>query len=148
MGWSVRPTKPEFQQKEPIVLTYEFFNHWNRDVFVPKLVNSFASIRFRLNDPSGHRMSWTGSLFTFGYVPSDMVKLAPGQKISGTFAIPRACPGESKVEKGGFCFQMAGVYEGTAEFRLGLNAVYHRNQFPGQLAEGPYSSNKFTFTIR
>jgi hypothetical protein len=148
MGWSVHPIRAEFQRTDPIVLAYELLNSSDKDVWVPRSVNPLASVRLRLHDPGGRLMVWTGSRFTFGYGPSDMVKLPPGQKVSGTFAIPRACVGDKAVERGGFCFQTGGVYEGTAEFRLGLNAIYHRDHFQGQSAEGPYFSDKFRFTVR
>ena len=119
MEWSVHPAKSEFQRSEPIVLAYEFINSSKSEVWVPKSINPFASVSFRLYQPDGHPMSWIGAQFTFKYSQSDFEKLRPGQRKSGTFIVPRACPGERAIEKGGFCFQKDGIYKGTAKLREG-----------------------------
>lgn len=148
MEWSVRPVKDEFQRKEPVVLAYQLLNRSPKDVWIPKSIDPFASVRFRIYGPDGHLLQWTGSRFTFGYGQSDLEKLRPDGEKSGTFVIPSACPDEKAVEKGGFCFQKPGAYQCTAEFEMGLNAIYNRKDFQGQVAEGPYPSKKFAFTIR
>src|SRR5690348_7386487 len=146
--WSVHPVKPEFLQNEPIVLAYEFVNHSKSEIWVPKSINPFASIVLRLYDPDGRVMPWTGAQFTFKYNKSDLQVLPPGRKSIGTFIVPRAYPGDKDMEKGGFCFQKPGAYKGNAKFKLGLNAIYHRDELPGQVAAGPYLSEGLTFNVR
>jgi len=146
--WSVHPVKTEFLQSESIVLAYEFVNRSKSEIWVLKTINPFASVVLRLYDPDGRLMPWTGAQFTFKYDQSDLEELPPGQKSSGTFTVPRACPGDNDIAKGGFCFQKPGVYKGTAKFKLGLNAIYHREELRGQIAAGPYLSERLTFTVR
>ncbi len=130
------------------MMSYRMNNKSKSDVWVPKSVNPYISILFHLSAPDGRPLQWNGARFTFKYDPSDLVHLKPGQDISGTFQVPTACPNERQIEKGGFCFTKKGSYTGTAVFQLGLNAFYHREEIRGPIAEGPYSSDKFTFIVQ
>ena len=148
VGWSAHPIKVDFQQSEPIIIAYELINRSKSELWVPKSIDPFVSVRLRVYDPDGRPMNWNGARFTFKYDQSNLVNLLPGQTKSGTFVVPRACPDEKVIEKGGFCFQKRGAYRGAATFQMGLNAFYHRDEIHGQIAEGPYSSDGFTFALR
>ena len=147
ISWSVHPARVSLRNNEPIVLTYELTNLSKTDVWVLKSPDAFASIRLNLYDPDKKLMRWNGAQFTFQYHQSDLVNLKPGQSASGTFTIPSNCPNATDIEKGGFCFGKKGTYAGTAEFRMGMNAFYYRDRIRGALAEGPYMSQKFTFSM-
>jgi hypothetical protein len=146
--WSVRARKTDLQAQEPVILHYTLENRSTKDVQVPKSIDPFISVRFRLHDPDGHSMHWNGARFSFKYEPSELVPLKPGGKITGLLTIPTACPDDRQIEKGGYCFSRKGTYTGTAEFYLGTNAFYDRSRIPGSIAEGPYRSEKFSFTVR
>lgn len=148
IDWSAKPIKGSFERDEPIMMSYRLSNNSKSDVWVPKSVDPYISILLRFTDPDGRSMRWNGARFTFKYDSSDLILLKPGQDTSGTFQVPAACPNERRMEKGGFCFTKKGAYTGTAAFRLGLNAFYHREEIRGPVAEGPYLSDKFTFTVQ
>jgi hypothetical protein len=145
--WSANPTKASLRTNEPIVVAYEIKNLSKTDLWVLKSLDGFASVRLKLYDPDNRLMKWNGAQFTFKYDESDLVSLKPGQSASGTFTIPANCPNAARIEKGGFCFEKKGTYVGTAEYRMGMNAFYHRHR-TGILAEGPYKSQRFTFSIQ
>jgi hypothetical protein len=147
--WAVSINKETFHSEEAIIFNYEFLNGSPSELRVPRSVNPFMSVRFHFVDPSRHEMQWNGAQFSFAYRASDFIRLEPNGKIAGQFQVPAACPGDHRIEKGGYCFREKGEYFGTAEFRLGENAVYRPNELGnGHLAEGPYRSSQFRFRVQ
>src|SRR5438105_2074773 len=50
VGWSAHPIKVEFQQSEPIIIAYELINRSKSELWVPKSIDPFVSVRLRVYD--------------------------------------------------------------------------------------------------
>jgi hypothetical protein len=146
--WFVEPSQTVFSKSEAISFSYSFENSDTHDVWVPKSVNPYMNVKFVLYGPTGDNLVWNGAKYSFGYKPSDFVRLRPGEKLSGSFTVPQACPDEKELTKGGFCFQQEGKYRGRIEFQVGLNASTVSRGLPKPLLKSAVTDSDVTFEIR